>query len=221
MKIWKLKPQIPQDIAEKIIGSLSLNPHPQPLSQGERGDDRFLAQLLYNRGLTDKDQIDDFLHPKYENLHNPFLFQDMKKAVERIWQAIDKKEKITIYGDYDADAVTANAVLRQTFKYLGHENIESYIPDRFTEGYGVNIDALQKIKDSGASLIITVDCGTNSNDAAEFCAQNKIDLIITDHHEIVGPTPQAHALINPKNPDDKYPYSEITGVGVAFKLACA
>ena len=220
-KIWKLKPQIPNDIREEIISGLSLNPHPAfgHLPPKGEGDANLLAQLLFNRGLKEKDEIRDFLEPKYENLHSPFLFRDMEKAVGRIWEAIDRNEKICIYGDYDADAITANAVLAQTFKYLGVE-VSSYIPDRFTEGYGVNIDALQKIKDDGAKLIITVDCGTNSDDAAEFCRANNIDLIITDHHEVIGDLPKAYALINPKNPNDNYPYREITGVGVAFKLAC-
>ncbi len=201
-KIWKVKTKIPDDIAQ------NLSEYPE-----------LLRQLFFNRGLTGKDQIQDFLEPKYENLYSPFLFKDMEKAVERIWQAIDRSEKICIYGDYDADAITANAVLAQTFKYLGVE-ILSYIPDRFTEGYGINIDALLKIKDEGSKIIITVDCGTNSADAAEFCKKNNIDLIITDHHEIIGEVPDAYALINPKNPDDNYLYRDITGVGVAFKLAC-
>jgi single-stranded-DNA-specific exonuclease len=217
-KIWKLKMKVEENIREDIISNLSLNPHPNPLPEGEGGAD-LLAQLLYNRGLTDKEQIEDFLEPKYENLHSPFKFLDMEKAVERIWRAIDQKEKICIYGDYDADAITANAVLAQTFKYLGVE-VTSYIPDRFTEGYGVNLEALSKIINDKSTLIITVDCGTNSIDAAEFCAKNNVDLIITDHHEIIGDPPKAYALINPKNPGDNYPYREITGVGVAFKLAC-
>jgi len=209
---------VEDDAGEKIISILKLHPHPDPLPEGE-GVNHFMAQLLFNRGLKDKEEIADFLEPKYENLHSPFLFKDMEKAVERIWRAIDQKEKICVYGDYDADAITANAVLAQTFKYLGVE-VASYIPDRFTEGYGVNLDALSKIKDNGSRIIITVDCGTNSTDAAEFCARNNIDLIITDHHEIIGEPPKAYALINPKNPNDNYPYREITGVGVAFKLAC-
>ncbi len=201
-KIWKLKPQIPQNVA----GDLSELP---PL----------MRQLLHNRGIDDKIVAGNFLNPKYENLHSPFLFKDMQKAVDRIWQAIIAQEKICIYGDYDADAVTANAVLQQAFRYLGAK-VDSYIPDRFAEGYGVNLDALEKIKNDGATVIITVDCGTNSADAADFCARNNIDFIITDHHEIIGEPPKAFALINPKNPNDGYPYSEITGVGVAFKLAC-
>jgi single-stranded-DNA-specific exonuclease len=252
-RLWKLKSKTPDDIREEIISGLSSNPLPLhqsspnqssnsgleqadsgvgqaiPPPEGE-GNGVLLAQLLFNRGLKEKDEIRDFLEPKYENLHSPFLFKDMEKAVERIWEAIDRNEKICVYGDYDADAITANAVLAQTFKHLGVE-VSSYIPDRFTEGYGVNLDALSKIKDSSFAkasedkkgsigLIITVDCGTNSVDAAEFCKENNIDLIITDHHEIIGEVPKAYALINPKNPNDGYPYREITGVGVAFKLAC-
>jgi single-stranded-DNA-specific exonuclease len=201
-KNWKLQPEAPKEMQE------NLGDYP-----------KFFKQLLYNRGLIESNQIEDFLNPKYENLNSPFLFLDMEKAVERIWKAIELDEKITIYGDYDADAVTANAVLQQTFKYLGVK-VSSYIPDRFTEGYGINLEALQKIKDQGTTVIITVDCGTNSVDAAEFCKENNIDFIITDHHEIIGEKPDAFALINPKNPDDKYPYKEIVGVGVAFKLAC-
>jgi len=223
-KIWKVKDRVPDEVADKIISEISSNPHPGPLPGGEgekhqEGNTALLAQMLFNRGLVEANQIAEFLEPKYENLHSPFLFKDMEKAVERIWQAIKQNEKICIYGDYDADAITANAVLGQTFKYLGVE-VSSYIPDRFTEGYGVNLEALQKIKDQGAKVIITVDCGTNSVDAADFCVQNGIDFIITDHHEIIGELPKAYALINPKNPNDSYPYHEITGVGVAFKLAC-
>lgn len=204
MKLWKLKPQIPENIAD-----VYKDYHP------------LLSQLLFNRGLKKKEDIKNFLETDYEaGLHSPFLFRGMEKAVERIWQAIERKEIITIYGDYDADAITANAVLRQAFKYLG-ANVESYIPDRFSEGYGVNLNALSAIKDKGTKIIITVDCGTNSVDAAEWCEKNGIDFIITDHHEIIGDLPKAFALINPKNSGDLYPDREITGVGVAFKLAQA
>ncbi|MEK7618040.1 MAG: single-stranded-DNA-specific exonuclease RecJ [Patescibacteria group bacterium] len=203
IKLWKLKPKISADLSHHYTDY-----------------DGLLAQLLYNRGLTEPHQIQEFLNPQYERLNSPFLFKDMQKAVERIWQAIEKNQKITIYGDYDADAVTANAVLRQTFRHLNHQNVNSYIPDRFSEGYGVNLEALQKIKGEGSGLIITVDCGTNSIDAAEWCKKNNIDLIITDHHEIIGELPQAYALINPKNSNDGYPDANITGVGVAFKMAC-
>lgn len=177
-------------------------------------------QLLFNLGFKNQADATRFLKPEYEELHSPFEFSQMRKAAGRIWQAIEKGERICVYGDYDADAVTANAVLRQTFRYLGAE-ADSYIPDRFTEGYGLNLEAFEKIKNSGAGLVVTVDCGTNSTEAVDWCARNGLDLIITDHHEIIGVLPAAFAVINPKNPEDKYPYHHITGVGVAFKLACA
>ncbi len=178
------------------------------------------AQLLANRGISGEKEISAFLNPTYEQLNDPFLFLEMHKAVDRIWSAIEKKEKILIYSDYDADAITANALLFRTFEALG-VNVGTYIPDRFSEGYGLNLEAFEKIKEGGVSLVITVDCGTNSIAEAEFCKANNIDLIITDHHEITGEVPNAFALINPKNPKEKYPYRELVGVGVAFKLAAA
>lgn len=202
-KEWQLKPPVPRAILEQFPELRSL-----------------VLQLLYNRGIDTAQRVESFLNPEYHNLYDPFLFADMGIAVDRIWEAIENKEKILIYADYDADAVTANAVLQQTFRYLGVD-VASYIPDRFTEGYGLNLDAFEKIKEQGAQVVITVDCGTNSVDVAEFCAENNIDLIITDHHEITGETPQSFALINPKNPAEVYPDDQITGVGVAYKLAKA
>lgn len=202
-KQWKLKPTVPDEILQRY-------PELDPL----------VVQLLFNLGLTEESDVERFMAPEYENQHDPFIFQDMQKACERIWEAVFNEEKICIYGDYDADAVTANAVLQQTFRYLGVP-VVSYIPDRFTEGYGLNIEAFEKIKADGTTVVITVDCGTNSVDVAEFCETNQIDLIITDHHEITGETPQSFALINPKNPADIYPDNQITGVGVAYKLAKA
>ncbi|HAG27495.1 TPA: single-stranded-DNA-specific exonuclease RecJ [Patescibacteria group bacterium] len=202
-KLWQIKPSVPQSILEQFPELSSLQ-----------------VQLLYNLNLTDPDRVDWFLTPDYHNLYDPFLFTQMQVAVDRTWEAIQKNEKILIYGDYDADAVTANAVLTQTFRYLGVE-VESYIPDRFTEGYGLNLEAFQKIKDQGVKVVITVDCGTNSTAEADYCKANGIDLIITDHHEITGSIPNAFALVNPKNPNEVYPDKQITGVGVAYKFAKA
>lgn len=179
-----------------------------------------IEALLENRGILGDKEKTDFLNVDYGKLHSPFLFGQMEKAAKRIWEAVENKEKILIYGDYDADAVTASAVLMRMFESLGIKP-QFYIPDRFTEGYGLNLGAFRQFKEQGVNLIITVDCGTNSVGEAEFCAANGIDIIITDHHEITGDLPGAYALINPKNPSDKYPYHELTGVGVAFKLACA
>lgn len=202
-KSWQLAAPAPAELREQF-------PELSPVT----------LQLLYNRGLIMPAQVEKFLAPEYPDLHSPFLFQQMESAVERVWQAIENHEHIVIYGDYDADAVTANAVLQQTFRYL-NVPIDSYIPDRFTEGYGLNVEAFQTLKERGAQLVITVDCGTNSVDVAEYCKENHIDLIITDHHEITGSIPESYALINPKNPADLYPDDQITGVGVAYKLAKA
>lgn len=201
-KYWKLKSApLPEDLS--AYGSVP------PV----------VAQLLSQRGVG-AEQVQQFLQPTYDQQFDPFLFVDMRKAVERVWQAIEQGEHITVYSDYDADAITANAVLQQTFRYLG-VSVGSYVPDRFAEGYGLNIEAFEKIKAQGAQVVITVDCGTNSVDVAEWCAKNNIELIITDHHEITAATPESFALINPKNPADKYPDPQITGVGVAYKLAKA
>ena len=203
VKEWLVKTPVPRDILEQFPELRSL-----------------VVQLLYSRGISSADQVEWFLNPDYHNLYDPFLFTEMQVAVDRVWQAIETGEKILIYGDYDADAVTANALLQQLFRYLGVE-VASYVPDRFKEGYGLNLDAFQKIKEQGINLVITVDCGTNSVAEAEFCKANGIDLIITDHHEITGDTPKALALVNPKNPAEVYPDDQITGVGVAYKLAKA
>jgi single-stranded-DNA-specific exonuclease len=179
----------------------------------------FITELLHERGIRTEEQVKEFLNPTYSNLHDPFLFTEMNIAVDRIWKAVQNKEKILIFSDYDADAITAISVLYRLFKFLGVE-AETYIPDRFTEGYGLNLAAFEKIREMGVTLVLTVDCGTNSTEEANFCKANGIDLIITDHHEITGDTPDAFALINPKNPQETYPYHELTGVGVAFKVAC-
>ncbi|HTL39555.1 MAG TPA: single-stranded-DNA-specific exonuclease RecJ [Methylomirabilota bacterium] len=199
MKTWKVK---------------TLNPENLPNLPEMPG---LIVRLLALRGLTAPAQINDFLNPDYNKLYDPFLFKDMQKGVERIKLAIDRKEKITIYADYDADAITACAVTYLTLQKLG-ANVDHYIPDRFSEGYGINEEAIKKIAENGSKLIITVDCGINANAGALVCKNLGMDLIITDHHEVTGELPEALAIINPKNPSDNYPFPYLTGVGVAFKL---
>jgi single-stranded-DNA-specific exonuclease len=199
MKRWKIK----------TIETNSLPVLPQYPS--------LIVKLLALRGLVSTDRIQDFLNPDFEKLHSPFLFKQMKQAVERIKSAIEKKEKITIYADYDADAITAAAVVFLGLKKLGL-TAECYIPDRNSEGYGMNTDAIRSIAGNGTKLIITVDCGINAVDEAKIAKELGMDLIITDHHEITGQLPEAFAIINPKNPADGYPAQVLTGVGVAFKL---
>src|SRR3989338_3128735 len=180
----------------------------------------FVLKLLNLRSLFEAEEIRGFLEPEYYKLHDPFLFREMEKTVERVKLAITNQEKITIYADYDADAITAASVVFLALKKLGAV-IDCYIPDRFAEGYGVNSDAVKKIAESGSKLIITVDCGTNSVAEAKLCQELGIDLIVTDHHEVTGELPGAYALINPKNPTDNYPFRFLTGVGVAYKLVQA
>src|SRR3989344_4674018 len=179
-----------------------------------------ILHLLALRGLTDPQKIEDFLNPDYSKLHDPFLFKDMQAAIERIKRAVAEKEKIVIYADYDADAITACSVVYLTLKKLG-ATPDYYIPDRFTEGYGMNKEAVKTLAAAGTRLIITVDCGTNAVDEGDLCKRLGIDLIITDHHDLIGELPKALAVINPKNPQDNYPFPYLTGVGVAYKLAQA
>ena len=179
-----------------------------------------VLRLLALRGLTETEQIRDFLDPDYNKLHDPFKFRQMQEACERIRQAIEKGEGVTIYADYDADAITAAAILYLGLKKLGL-TADYYIPDRFSEGYGMNSEAIAAIAEKGAKLIVTVDCGINAVEEVAKAKSLGMDVIITDHHELTGDLPEALAVINPKNPHDEYPFPYLTGVGVAFKLVQA
>ncbi|MBX4186650.1 MAG: single-stranded-DNA-specific exonuclease RecJ [Candidatus Doudnabacteria bacterium] len=176
-----------------------------------------IVKLLNLRGLSDSEQIYDFLNPDYNKLHDPFRFLQMQTAVSRIKQAIERQEKVTVYADYDADAITALSVVHLGLKKLGL-NTSYYIPDRFAEGYGMNLEAIKALAADGTKLIITVDCGINAVEEAALCQELGVDLIITDHHELTGELPNCLAVINPKNPSDEYPFPYLTGVGVAYKL---
>src|SRR5258708_1054113 len=179
-----------------------------------------IVKLLAQRGLFEAEAIYDFLNPDYDKLHDPFRFKQMQKAVSRIRKAIEQKKKINVYADYDADEMTALSVVYLALKKMGNE-ADYYIPDRFSEGYGMNLEAIRSIAAGGTTLIITVDCGINAREEATLCKELGIDLIITDHHEVTGELPEAHAVINPKNPQDEYPFPFLTGVGVAYKLVQA
>lgn len=181
-----------------------------------------ILQLLYERGLDTHEKVDEFLNPDYtQDVHDPFLFSDMKKAVERIIQAIEKKEKILIYGDYDADGVTASVVLEKTLCKLGAENIEVFIPHREIDGYGLNMNKVQEIIDSKFNLVITVDCGITNIEQVKKLKEAGIDTIITDHHLEGDELPEADAILNCSLKKEKYPFKKLAGVGMAFKLAQA
>ena len=179
-----------------------------------------IAKLLYNRGYQDPTSAASFVRMENEMLRNPFDMADMMKGVQRIKKALDEKEKITVYGDYDVDGVTSVCTLYLYLKSLG-ANVEYYIPNRSGEGYGVSVGAIDSIKEGGTKLIITVDTGITANEEVTYAKSVGVDFLITDHHECRLDLPEACAVINPHRPDCKYPFKELAGVGVVFKLICA
>lgn len=179
-----------------------------------------VASLLVNRGLEDVEAARSFLFVKKQNFHDPFLFKDMKMAVNRIKQAIDKEEKIRVFGDYDADGITSTTVLMTTLNRLG-ANADFYIPNRFTEGYGPNEMAFRLAADEGVKVLITVDTGISAIQEAALASELGMDYILTDHHEPGAELPKAFAIIHPKIKDNPYPFKDLAGVGVAFKLSHA
>lgn len=181
-----------------------------------------VLQLLHNRNLLEQAKIDEFLNPDYsQDVHNPGLFRNMAKAVERIFKAIEKNELIVVHGDYDADGVCAAVILYSTLKELGAKHLDVFLPDRELEGYGVNKDTVELLIASGAKLIITCDCGISNYAEVELAQKNKVDVIITDHHTVPPELPPAFAIIHPKVPDETYPDKGLSGGGVAFKLTQA
>lgn len=177
-------------------------------------------KILLNKGIKTEQELEDFFVPDYEkNLHNPFLLNEMEKAVKRILKAQKNKEIVCIFGDYDADGVTSSAVLANFFnEELKLENF-CYIPDREEEGYGLNKKAIDFVQKKGATLIITVDCGITNLEEVDYANDKKLEIIILDHHTVLDEIPKAFAVIDPKNPQEKkYPFRELAGVGVAFKF---
>ena len=179
-----------------------------------------LARILLNRGIDCTEKINKFLYPKLEDLHDPFLMNDMEKATQKILETVKNKEKITIYGDYDVDGITSIAVLYQFLKEIG-ANVAYYLPNRLDEGYGLNQTALEKIKNEGTKLLITVDCGISAKKEIEYASSIGLDVVVTDHHECPEELPQALAIIDPKRIDNTYPFNSLAGVGVTFKLVQA
>ncbi len=202
MSNWKIK-----DKAE--IKNIKLDIHPIALN------------LLCQRGLNTKEKIEFFLNPDYDrDISDPFLFSDMEKAVGRIKKAKDGGEKVIIFGDYDADGITSTVILKEALEKIGIVS-EIYIPDKKTEGYGLNLGAIDGFKKKGISLIITVDCGTTNAEEIKKSGDLGIDVIIIDHHHAPEKLPEALAIINPEVKDSGYPFNNLAGVGVTFKLVQA
>ena len=198
---WQLLPPAPEEYLEAS------------------GVPQLIAQLLYNRGIK-LDDIDLFLAADYRLGSNPFLLLDMSQAVARIYQALLRGEKIAVYGDFDVDGITATIILVETLSWLGG-SVVPYIPERHGEGHGLNSGAIESLHRQGVSLVITVDCGVADCESVKVAQQMDMDVVITDHHVPSPVLPQAVAVINPKRADSRYPFQELAGVGVAFKLAQA
>ena len=198
-KTWRLYPACPAEFAHGV------------------GLPPVVAQVLYNRGITTPQEAQDFLAGPSEPFHNPNLLSQMATAVDRLTRAIEAGESIGVFGDFDADGVTATAILAQGLGELGGK-VTPYIPHRVLEGHGLNVEAVQALKDSGVSVIVTVDCGVSSLKEVEFAADLGMDVIVTDHHTPPPELPAALAIIDPKIKGSAYPFSELTGAGLALKL---
>ena len=186
------------------------------------GVTRLLATVLVNRGIIDDEKIKVFLNPTRNNFHDPFHMPDMNKAVDRITRAIQTQEKVIIYGDYDVDGITSITVLKKFLKESCGLDVGYYIPNRLNEGYGLNKKAIDKIKEQGYSLIITVDCGISAIDEIQYANELGLETIITDHHEPLDILPNALAVVDLKRKDNNtYPFDSLAGCGVAFKLCQA
>ncbi|MCK5413667.1 MAG: single-stranded-DNA-specific exonuclease RecJ [Candidatus Pacebacteria bacterium] len=189
-----------------------------------------VLQLLWDRKIDNQTLVDEFFNPDYlQDIHDPYLLKDMDKAVQRIFQALESDEKIMVYGDYDVDGVTSSVVIVKTLielksivKQIKKEEAKKfvgvYIPDRELEGYGLNEDAIKKIKKDKTNLIVTVDCGVSSFESVEIINEMGMEVIVTDHHHVPEKIPNALAIINSKQKDCKYPFKDLAGVGIAFKL---
>jgi len=200
---WQIAPPAPED-------HLARFPQLSPL----------VVQLLYNRGITAPRDVRDFLAGARSEEDNPFKLKGMNQAVTRLRQAIRGGELVAIYGDFDADGVTATALLVDALSALG-ARVKPYIPHRVDEGYGLNTDALRQLASEGVKVIVTVDCGIRSIKEVNYGRKLGLDFIVTDHHSVGEEVPPALAVVNPKQPDCPYPFKDLAGVGVAFKLAQA
>lgn len=192
---------------------------PQYTDTTDFGEDLFpqIQAILHNRNITSKEKLQTIKHPDFRNTHNPFLMKDMKCAVERLGKAIAENQKILVYGDYDVDGTTAIALV-YSFLRDRQANVDYYVPNRYTEGYGVSEKGIQWAIDNSFQLIITLDCGIKANKTIGMAKEAGIDVIVCDHHNAGDVLPQAFAILDPKRPDCNYPFKELSGCGVGFKL---
>lgn len=199
----------------------TLKPEPNPIITSnlaqDLGVDETIAKLLVQRGIETFEQAKSFFRPSLENLHNPYLMKDMDLAVERIESAIKNQENILVFGDYDVDGTTSVSLMASYLKTF-YPNVATYIPDRYEEGYGVSFQGIDYAEDNNITLIIALDCGIKAIDKVAYAKEKGIDFIICDHHRPGNEIPEAVAVLDPKRSDCEYPYKELCGCGVGFKL---
>ncbi len=205
-KIWKLREGAEADNVRQLSSELGVDP--------------VLAELLVQRGVSTFEQARSFFRPSLDNLHDPFLMTDMDKAVERVHRAVSSGEKILVYGDYDVDGTTAVSLV-YTFLRRLTDRLDFYIPERYDEGYGVSYKGIDWASENGFGLIITLDCGIKANEKVEYARERGIDMIICDHHLPENDLPKAVAVLDPKREDCFYPFDDLSGCGVGFKLVQA
>ncbi|MBO6117974.1 MAG: single-stranded-DNA-specific exonuclease RecJ [Bacteroidales bacterium] len=214
-KRWKYKAQGDADKVERLAGLLCM-PKENPTEKDKRCY-RIVANLLVQRGIDTFEKAKDFFRPDLNKLHNPFLMENMEHAVERIMVAVYAKEKIMVYGDYDVDGTSAVALV---YSYLStfYDNLTYYVPDRYEEGYGVSFKGVDTAENDGVSLIICLDCGIKATEEIAYAGEKGIDFIVCDHHLPGKELPKAYAILDPKLEGCKYPYDELSGCGIGFKL---
>lgn len=208
---WNLKPLPDENSVLRLCSEIYKTVKPAQ---------RSIVQLLLQRKIETYEQAKKFFNPSLKDLHNPFEMKDMDKAVQRILQAIENQENILIYGDYDVDGTTAVSLFYLFLSEL-YNNVTCYVPDRYKEGYGVSFQGINYASDNNISLIITLDCGIKAIDKVDYAKEKGIDVIVCDHHTPSSELPKAVAILNPKQKDCSYPYDELCGCGIAFKLAQA
>lgn len=206
-KRWVVKPQGDPEVVADTAAALGIAP--------------VLANLLAQRGIDTLEKAKKFFNPHLGDLHDPFLMKDMEKAVERVERAVQNQEKIMVYGDYDVDGTTAVALVYKFLRQIGHKDLLFYIPDRYTEGYGISIKGIDHAARKGASLIIALDCGIKAIEKVDYAKSKGVDFIICDHHLPAEGIPHAVAVLDPKRIDCSYPFDELSGCGVGFKLVQA
>ena len=206
-KRWVVKPQGNPEAVAAMAAATGISP--------------VLANLLVQRGIDTLEKAKKFFNPQLSDLHDPFLMKDMDKAVERVERAVRNREKIMVYGDYDVDGTTAVALVYKFLRQIGHKDLLFYIPDRYTEGYGISTKCIDHAARKGATLIIALDCGIKAIEKVDHAKRKGVDFIICDHHLPAEEIPRAVAVLDPKRADCSYPFDELSGCGVGFKLVQA